>query len=76
MTFLDPEIERVSAERVRELRGSLKLGQQAFGEILGFSRNGARMRVSEIETGRRPIQRQTALIVLYVEAFGPLTEES
>lgn len=75
MTILDPELDKVTPERILELRKSLKMSGQTFGEALGFAPGvSARMRVSEIETGRKKISRQAALIVLYLEAFGPLME--
>lgn len=38
------------------------ISQQKFGELLGFAPKWARMRISELERGDKPISRRTAMI--------------
>lgn len=46
----------------KALRQRLGLTQQKFGEQLGFSKQWARMRVSEIERGVKGVSKRTELI--------------
>lgn len=49
-------------EQLRERRLKLGMTQQEFGEKLGFSKKWARMRVSELELGKKTITQKTALL--------------
>lgn len=55
--------------RVADLRRAMRATGQRFGELLGFAPKWARMRVSEIENGRRPCGRQTWMIVRLLEGM-------
>jgi len=46
----------------KKIRLSLNMSQQKFGEILGFSKKWARMRVSEMECGRKKVSKRTEVL--------------
>jgi transcriptional regulator with XRE-family HTH domain len=58
----------------KALRENVHLTQQQFGEILGFGKAGARMRVSEIERGDAPVSRPVEILCQYIEYFGLIPE--
>ena len=62
-------MKKVTAKSVKNLRQSLALSGLSFGKLLGFSKAGARMRTSELETGRAPISGHVARIVELLEAM-------
>lgn len=65
----------MNAAEVKEIRLRLGLSQEEFGPAIGFAPGlTARMRVSEIETGRRAISLKVGLLLRYVDFYGKLPE--
>jgi len=64
----------VNRRAFKSLRNALGIGQQLFGEALGFGVLGSRNRISEIERGDAPISRHVAMLCRYIEKFGLLPE--
>lgn len=51
---------------IKALRLKKGWSQQVFGELLGFSKKWARMRVSEMERGARPVSARTAQLCQFL----------
>ena len=57
----------MTAAESKQIRKRLDLNQQEFGIRLGFSEGGAKVRISEIETGKTPISKKTLMILKMLE---------
>jgi transcriptional regulator with XRE-family HTH domain len=68
-----------TASTVSAFRDHTGLSQQAFGELLGYSKNGASTRVSELERGTRDVNGMVVRVLdLLAErhGFGSAADEA
>ena len=56
-------------ERIGSLRGRLRMNQPPFARAIGFSHGS---RVSELEAGTREVSPSVALLLEYLDRYGPL----
>ena len=56
-------------ERIASLRGRLRMGQAPFALAVGYSHAS---RVSELEAGTREVSPSVALLLEYLDCYGPL----
>lgn len=60
-------MKQSDAKDIKKIRKHLKLTQQEFGVMLGFSEGGAKVRISELENGKMPLSKKTRKILEIME---------
>ena len=62
----------MTGKKLKEIRLKYNMTQATFGSLLGYAKESAKIRVSELENGKIRITHTISTLASYIEKFGLL----